>query len=47
MRLRLLPPHFARRKENTSVFDFKERVVKWKVGIRAEELKGPTDTAVV
>ena len=31
VRLRLLPPHFARRKANTSVYDFKERQVKWRV----------------
>lgn len=31
VRLRLLPPHFVRRKENTSMFDYKERIIKWKV----------------
>jgi len=31
VRLRLLPPHFARRKENTSVWDNRARQVAWRV----------------
>jgi len=33
-RVSILPPHFARRKNNTSTFDWKEKVIKWHVELK-------------
>lgn len=33
-RVRILPPHFVRRKNNTSSYNFKEKVIKWHVELR-------------
>jgi len=33
-RVRILPPHFVRRKNNTSKYDFKEKVIKWHVELK-------------
>jgi len=30
-KVRILPPHFVRRKNNTSKYDFKEKVIKWHI----------------
>jgi len=33
-RLRILPPHFIRRKNNSSMYDFREKVIKWHVELK-------------
>jgi len=33
-RVRILPPHFVRRKNNTSMFDFREKIIKWHVELK-------------